>query len=161
MWTAVRILKTLDDPHINLGDIATENAPAWALGPEIPPACRAAAAKRGWSVQTIKVLISHHGAPRAGRRIVFFMESASRTRDLGPIEDPDPSQAPVTLSTILGPPGPIPTGLWAEGTLKPYDGVQYVSPYLSRRAAYPESEGTRRVAWSINHPGWSTRTREP
>ena len=42
----------------------------------------------------------------------------------------------------------------------PYDGVQYTSEYLPRRAAYLENEGTRRVVWSIHYLGWSTRIRE-
>ena len=73
MWMTVRILETLDDPQINLGDTAIGNVPAWALDPEISAAYRAAAAKRECSVQSIKVLTSHHGAAHARRRIVIFM----------------------------------------------------------------------------------------
>ena len=60
----------------------------------------------------------------ARRRIVIFMEPASRTRDPGPIENPGPLLAQVALSTILDPRDQTPARLWAEGTLKPYDGVQ-------------------------------------
>ena len=60
MWMAVHILKTLGDPHINLDAIAIENVSAWALDPEIPAACKAVAATRGWSVQIVKILTSHH-----------------------------------------------------------------------------------------------------
>ena len=65
------------------------------------------------------------------------------------------------MSTILEPRDQTPAGLLAEETLVPYDGVQYTSECLFRRAVYLENEGTRRVVWSIHYPGWSTCTREP
>ena len=163
-WMAVEILRVLDDPDIDLDAIAIENVPAWAMDPEIPAACKAAAAKRGWFMQIIKILTTFHGAAYARRRIVIFFEPEGRTRDMGPIEDPEPTCEPVALSTILEPRDQIPAGLWAKGALVSYDGVQYSSDYVPRRVAYLEPEGGRKgsrsVVWSIYKPGWSTRTRE-
>ena len=48
-WMAVEIRKTLGDLGTILKAIAIENVPAWEQDPEIPAACRAAAAKRGWT----------------------------------------------------------------------------------------------------------------
>ena len=93
-------------------------------------------------MQIIKVMTSHHGVAHARRRIVIFMEPKSRTRDLGPTEGQSLSQALVAVSTIFEPRDQIPAGLWAEGTLQPYNGVQYISPYLPRRAVYMENGGT-------------------
>ena len=72
-WMAVEILKTLDDPGIKLKAIAIENVPAWEQDPEIPVACRAAAAKRDWAIQVLKVLTLHHEAAHARRRIIFLL----------------------------------------------------------------------------------------
>ena len=160
-WPRVEILKTLDDPDVQLRAIAIENVLVWYLDPAIPAACRKAAAKRGWTMQVIKVLTSHHGAAHARKRIIIYLEPEELTCELGPIEDPGPTHPPVAVSTILEPRDQIPAGLWAEGVLVPYKGVQYNSPYLPRWAAYLVSGGgTRRVVWDIEGPGWKTRTRE-
>ena len=82
---AIEILKTLDNPNVNLEAIVIENVPAWTQDPEIPAACEAAAAKRGWTMQIIKILASHHGVPHARRRIAIFLEPGERARNLGPI----------------------------------------------------------------------------
>ena len=121
-WTTVEILKTLDDPGIRPKAIAVENVPAWSLGPVIPAACRKAAAKRGWTMQIIKVLTSEHGAPHARRRIIIYFEPEETTSKLGPIEDPEPTHPPVAVATTLEPRDQIPVGLWAEGVLVPYRG---------------------------------------
>ena len=81
-WIAIDILRTLEDPDIDLDATDIENVPAWALDPKIPAACKAAATERGWSMQIIKILTSHHGATHARKRILIFMEPESRTRDL-------------------------------------------------------------------------------
>ena len=160
-WMAVEILKTLDDPDIQLRAIAIENVPAWYLDPAIPAACRKAAAKRGWTMQVIRVLTSHHGAAHARKRIIIYLEPEELASELGPIEDPGPTHPPVAVSTILEPRDQIPAGLWAGSVLVPYEGVQCNSPYLPRRAAYLVSKDeTRRMVWDIEGPGWTTRTRE-
>ena len=82
---AVEILKTLEDPDINLGAIVIGNVPARAHDPDFPAACEAAAAKHGWTMQVVKILTSHHGVPHARRRIAIFLEPGDRTRNLGPI----------------------------------------------------------------------------
>ena len=128
-WMAVEILKTLDDPDIRLKAIAVEKVPAWSLDPEIPAACRKASARRGWAMHIINILASEHGAPHARRRIIIYFEPKELTSELGPIEDPEPTHPPVAVSTILEPRDQIPAGLWAEGVLAPYDGVQFNSPY--------------------------------
>ena len=72
---AVEILKTLDDPDIKLKAIAIENVPDWEQDPEIPAVCRLATAKRGSTIQVLKVLTSHHGAAHARRRIIIFLDT--------------------------------------------------------------------------------------
>ena len=79
---AVEILKTLDDPGVKLEAIAIENVPAWEQYPETPAAFRTPTANRGWTMQVIKILTSHHGTSHACRMIVIFLEPGERTREL-------------------------------------------------------------------------------
>ena len=151
-WPAYETLKILDDPDVNPDMMITENVTSWANDPKVPDACRRLGAKHGYSMQVIRILTSHFGTPNVRRRILVVWEPKAWTQDLGEITSPSPTHKPVAVVGYLDPVGEVPFGLWAEGVVIPYDGPQYHSSYLPRRAGYLIRGASRVVVWSIYHP---------